>query len=355
MRILKRYWFILPILIIVLAIILIMQFGLGFVVAKTVANRSTTPEIVASPVVVVITQPSATATSRPSKTPTVSPTSAPTFTPNPTRTPTARPTNTSQPDPLASPMATATSTQTSTPIPQPTPLGNGQTLTVPILMYHYLSIPPAEADTIRLDLSVRPEQFESHLAYLRQAGYETISLEQLAFALSGQGDLPPKPIILTFDDGYRDNYDHAFPILRKYGYRATFFLFTEPIDFLSEKYLSWDMVKEMHQAGMEFGSHSYSHPDMSDRGVDFLVFEILASKEAIEERIEESVRFFAYPAGQYDKLTIDVLASANFWGAVTTQWGSTHSYHDRFEMLRLRVRGSDTTADLAEKLSYVGD
>jgi peptidoglycan/xylan/chitin deacetylase (PgdA/CDA1 family) len=217
-------------------------------------------------------------------------------------------------------------------------------------MYHYLSAPPIEADTIRLDLSVSPEQFESHLAFLRQAGYETISFRELIFALTEQIDLPVKPIIISFDDGYRDNYENAFPLLRKYGYSGTFFIFTQPIDANSVEYLSWEMVTEMHKAGMEFGSHSYSHPDMSGKDDEFQVFEVLASKEAIEERIGEPVRFFSYPSGRYDDLTIRVLKSANFWGAVTTHWGAEHAYRERFEMHRVRVRGNDAVGDLANKL-----
>jgi peptidoglycan/xylan/chitin deacetylase (PgdA/CDA1 family) len=84
--------------------------------------------------------------------------------------------------------------------------------------------------------------------------------------------------------------------------------------------------------------------------MDFLVFEILASKEAIEQRIQEPVRFFCYPSGQYDEQVIKVLDSANFWGAVTTQWGGEQSYMDRFEMPRLRMHGNDTMANFAEKL-----
>jgi peptidoglycan/xylan/chitin deacetylase (PgdA/CDA1 family) len=218
-------------------------------------------------------------------------------------------------------------------------------------MYHYLSVPPADANAIRLDLSVTPAQFETHLAYLRQAGYETISLEQLAYALNQQASLPAKPIILTFDDGYRDNYENAFPLLRQYNYSATFFIFTEPIDTYNVSYLTWEMVGEMHQAGMEFGSHSYRHLDLNGREVDFLVYEIVGSKEAIEARIGEPVHFFSYPAGRYDDLTIRVLESAHFWGAVTTQWGSRQSLGNRFELPRIRVRGNDTAEDLAEKLA----
>ena len=137
----------------------------------------------------------------------------------------------------------------------------------------------------------------------------------------------------------KDNYENAFPLLRKYGYTATFFIFTQPIDFGVADYLTWDMVIEMDKAGMEFGSHSYSHPDMRGQDVDFLVFEILASKEAIEERTGELVRFFAYPSGRYDDFLIHVLKTAHFWGAVTTEWGAEQAYNDRFEMLRVRVAG----------------
>jgi len=217
-------------------------------------------------------------------------------------------------------------------------------------MYHYLSAPPPDADAIRRDLSVSPAQFESHLAYLRQAGYETITFQQLILAVSRNADLPAKPVIITFDDGYRDNYDNAFPLLRKYSYTATFFIFTQPIDSNNVDYLSWQMVTDMHKAGMEFGSHSYRHPDLRNRDIDFLVYEILGSKEAIEERVGEPVRFFAYPSGRYDDLTIRVLDSANFWAAVTTQWGAEQLYDERFEMLRIRVRGNDTADDLADKL-----
>jgi peptidoglycan/xylan/chitin deacetylase (PgdA/CDA1 family) len=222
-------------------------------------------------------------------------------------------------------------------------------------MYHYLSAPPSGADAIRTDLSVSPALFESHLAYLRQAGYETISLSQLSYALSQESDLPANPIVITFDDGYRDNYQHAFPLLRKYGYSATVFVFTQVIDTNNVNYLSWEMVKEMHQGGMEFGSHSYRHSDLRGRDVDFLVYEILGSKEAIEERTQEPVRFFSYPSGRYDELAIRVLESANFWGAVTTQWGARQSFEARFEMPRIRVRGNDTADDLAEKLNLFID
>lgn len=350
LRALTRYWFIAPLFL----VIIVLQIGSDWVSGTPEINS---PQKSGGVTFVLVTgtpaplpQVSPTRTLRP----TFTSTPTPTFTPSPTRTPTptetVRPTGT--PGLTSTPTPTLKATSTSTPTPQPTPTEVGVRLTVPILMYHYLSEPPPGADAIRQDLSISPNQFEAHLAYLRQAGYETISFEELIFALSQEADLPPKPIILTFDDGYRDHYENAFPLLRQYGYSATFFIFTQTIDTYNVDYLTWEMVIEMHKAGMEFGSHTYSHPDMSGRDVDFLIYQILGSKEAIEERIGEPVRIFSYPAGRYDAMTIKVLESANFWGAVTTQWGAQHSYRRRFEMPRVRISGNDSAQNLADKLHY---
>ncbi|MFN8458520.1 MAG: polysaccharide deacetylase family protein [Anaerolineae bacterium] len=329
MRAIVRYWFIAPLLLSVVGL----QVGVGLIALGSGGSASL-----------------AAVTSSPTLRPTF--TSTPTAGPTPTPAHTLRPpAETTTPTPLIPATSSPTSTRVMTSTPTTTPTPQNVTQHAPILMYHYLSVPPADADAIRRDLSVSPEQFEAHLAYLRQAGYETISLEQLAYAIKGVVQLPAKPIIITFDDGYRDHYENAFPILKKNGFAATFFIFTQPIDSNNVDYLSWDMVKEMHRAGMEFGSHSYRHFDMRRRDVDFLVYEIVGSSEAIAQRTGGPVRFFSYPAGRYDDLVIKVLESAKFWGAVTTQWGATESFDNRFELPRIRIRGNDTAEDLANKLA----
>lgn len=371
---LLRFWFVVPIL----ALVIVLQMGLGLGIADNVAAVPT-----ASPTL----RPTFTSTPSPSPTPTntlqPSPTATPVIkaTPSPTSEPTetsevvetieitemvetvetieiALPTQaatTEQPTPAPSPTATPLPpTGTPTPTIQPTPLGqpNG-VVSVPILMYHYLSTPPVGADAIRLDLSVSPDLFENHLAYLREAGYETISFQQLALALSRDQSLPPKPVIITFDDGYRDNYQNAFPLLKQYGYSATFFIFTQPIDTANVDFLSWDMVREMHQAGMEIGSHSHTHPDLRNRSEEFLHNQIVTSKALIEQNLGDKVHAFAYPSGLYDEATIRMVKSADFWAAVTTQWGGQHIYDQRFTLSRVRVRGNDSAAMLAGKLRLV--
>jgi peptidoglycan/xylan/chitin deacetylase (PgdA/CDA1 family) len=219
-------------------------------------------------------------------------------------------------------------------------------------MYHYISEPPADADIYRRDLSVTPADFEAQLAWLRSQGYESTTLTDLVYHLALGWPLPQKPVILTFDDGYRDNYTNAFPLLKRYGYVGTFFLVTRPIDYGDPAYLSWDMVKEMHRAGMDFQPHSYRHFDLRGKDVDFLVYEIVGSKEAIEARTGETARFFSYPSGSYDQQTVAVLESAYFWGAVTIGQGATHASDSLFELARIRIRGDHTLQDFVELMTY---
>jgi peptidoglycan/xylan/chitin deacetylase (PgdA/CDA1 family) len=309
---------------------------------------ASTPSSTPTPTFTLPPTPTPTSTATPTATPTFTPT--PSATPTPTPTPTLIPTFT--PLPTRTPTATPTFTLTPTPTPlQPTPDGIYRQAHVPILMYHYISDPPPGADAYRLDLSVSPAKFEEQLRYLRREGYESITLNDLALYLTVGQPLPPKPIILTFDDGYKDAYTHAFPLLQRYGFTGTFFLISGPIDAHNSEYLTWADVEEMAAAGMKFEPHSYDHPDLRNRGYNYVVFQVLAPKGAIEERTGETCRFFAYPSGRYDQLVIDVLRSANFWGAVLTEQGATHTADDLFTLRRVRVHGDGTLDDFIRTLN----
>ena len=347
---------------------------LAVVIATVFQLRLASPEVVgstATPTATVTPTPTATLTptATPTPTATLTPTSTPTQTrsqrillprighsspatptPSPTATLTPTPTATLTPTPTVTPPPTATPTPTLTPTPMPTPDGAEREARVPILMYHHISVPPPDADDVRRDLSVTPQDFEDQLRYLKKAGYHSITLSDLIYYLATGKRLPRKPIILTFDDGYRDNYTHAYPLLKKYGFVGTFFLITAPIDQENEEYLSWDQVKEMSAGGMEFEPHTYTHPDLSGQPVDYIVWQIMASKEAIEERTGKMARFFSYPSGRYDQQVVDILLSAHFWGAVTINQGDWQSSQQPFELKRIRIRGSDTLDDFVMKL-----
>ena len=219
-------------------------------------------------------------------------------------------------------------------------------------MYHYISQPPAEADVYRRDLSVTPEGFAQQMRFLHDAGYGAITLDDLLYALTQGRPLPPKPIILTFDDGYADNYTNAFPILRENGFVGTFFVMTDLVTDQAEGYMTWPQIEEMAAAGQRFGSHGrQDHRTLAGRSVDYLVWSALGSKETIEEHLGYHPRWVAYPSGEYDQETIAVFRSAGYWGGVTTSQGTQQSLDKIFEMPRIRVRGSHTVADLARLLA----
>jgi peptidoglycan/xylan/chitin deacetylase (PgdA/CDA1 family) len=219
-------------------------------------------------------------------------------------------------------------------------------------MYHYISPVPPSASRLRRDLTVPPDRFEAHLQFLRDAGYTTISLEDLYWYLMTGRPLPDKPIILTFDDAYRDNYEIAFPLLKKYGFKATFLAITDFIDWGYERYVTWEQLREMQQAGMEIGAHSRDHPDLRGRDTDFLVWQILGPREAIEAHVGVRPRFFSYPSGAYDENVIAVLRSAHYWGAVTTHQGTLQSSDRPFELRRIRVRGYYGPDELAYWINF---
>lgn len=291
----------------------------------------------------------ATATPLPTSTATVTPSPTPTNTVTPTPTSSHTPTPSQTPAPSNTPVPT--NTPTPTPTSPPIPDGVQRSANVPILMYHYISDPPPGADRYRIDLSTSPSDFEAQLAWLAEQGYQTITLDNLYNYLVAGYALPEKPIILTFDDGYVDAYENALPLLLKYGFVGSFFVLTGPADRGGEgQYLTWDKIITMSQAGMDIQLHSREHYDLRNRSHDFLIFQILGGKQSIEAHTQKPVHWFAYPSGRYDTNVILILKSADFWGALTTQIGHTHTTATLFDFPRIRVRGVDTLESFAEKI-----
>ena len=279
----------------------------------------------------------------PSPTPTATETATPTLTPTPTDTPT--------PTPTFTPTFTPTPTRPLTPMITRDP--TQRVLRVPILMYHYVSVPPPDADKYRLDLSVTPANFDAQMEYLALEGYHPVRLSDLAEFLANDKPLPPKPIVITFDDGYTDNYQNAFPILKKYKFPATFFVIAQYVDDKKTGYMNWDQLEEMAIEKMEIGSHSMTHPDLKGKPQAFQVSEIAGSKLLIESRIGTPIRVFSYPAGRYDSRTLEVLRSSGYLAAVTTDpQGAHQSVDGPLELQRIRIRGSFSLNDFGYWIKY---
>jgi peptidoglycan/xylan/chitin deacetylase (PgdA/CDA1 family) len=252
--------------------------------------------------------------------------------------------------PTVTPTPLPTVAPTATPPLEPTPDGVQRTAQAPILMYHYISTPPPDADAYRIDLSTPPALFAAQLDRLQAEGYTTISLYQLLAHLTQGAPLPEKPVVITFDDGYRDNYESAFPLLRERGMTATFFVVTDFIDEQRPLYLSWDMAREMLAAGMSIESHSRNHFTLEGQDDDYLVWQALGSLETLQYELGVRPRFISYPAGDYDQRTIDIFHSANYWGGVTTTQGTQQSSESPFELERIRLRNTTTPDDLIRYL-----
>jgi peptidoglycan/xylan/chitin deacetylase (PgdA/CDA1 family) len=294
--------------------------------------------------------PTATATATVTLTPTATATSTPT--PTQTATATATPMETPTPLPTATPAPTATST--STPLPMATYPPPPEEVNVPILMYHYISELPPDADAYRQDLTVIPARFEEQLQYLQAQGYQSITLTDIYDALTVGRPLPERPIVLTFDDGYKDAYTGALPLLQQYGFMGEFFVLATPAHYEAPAYLSWDDVRTMADAGMAMQAHGRDHYDLTNRSYEFLVYQILGAREAVEAHTGRPVRFFCYPSGRYDDAAVTVVEAAGYWGAVTTAWGTGLRLDNRFTWPRVRVKGNwsvENFANVLEQLS----
>lgn len=245
-----------------------------------------------------------------------------------------------------------TAPPTATPTPVPIPDGVFRNTKVPILMYHYISDVPPGADRVRRDLSVSPADFRAQLTWLRDNGYTTISLRELGDALTAGIPLPEKPVVLTFDDGYADNYVNAFPLLVEFGMRGTFFVLTDLTEERNRDYMVWEQIVEMHQAGMEIGSHTRDHPVLPGKPAEFIVSEVQGSAAKIAERLGQPPTAFSYPHGRYDSGVVHLVHEAGYRVAVTTEAGTSHTSGNLLTLKRVRIHGGYGPGDLARVLAY---
>lgn len=247
----------------------------------------------------------------------------------------------------------AGSQQLATVIQREAPAWDGtlRRIRVPILMYHYVSSLPSDADPYRRDLTITTDLFRAHLAYLKQQGYETLSLYQLDEALTNGTPLPAKPVILSFDDGYIDHYVNVFPLLKEYGFSGTFFVITALADANRSDYLNWRQVREMADAGMSMESHTKDHVDLRGRDYDLLVYQLLGSLESLDTYTGRTVHMLSYPIGHYDDAALNVVRQLPIWRAVTTERGMFHTTDNRLEVPRVRIHGNTGVGGLASLLN----
>lgn len=216
---------------------------------------------------------------------------------------------------------------------------------IPVLEYHMV------ADTSPEDgwaYNVPPEDFRDQLDYLREEGYTTISMLDYMKAKKGKAELPPRPVILTFDDGYESNYTTLLPILESYGMKATVYMVTNDIGLPG--YLTWDELRDMQERGIEIGSHTANHQPLTGMDRSRQKEEMRLSKLLLEWNGIHTVFSFSYPNGAYDSGMSELLEQNGYLTAVTGDAGlntfQTDPYllqrinipHPRFGRLEFRLR-----------------
>lgn len=207
---------------------------------------------------------------------------------------------------------------------------------VPILMYHNVM----ETDALRAD-TVSPRILDYQLDYLRRNNYQVIPLAVLVNAIREGKYLPPRSVVLTFDDGHTNNYLQAFPIIKKYGYPAIFFV--SPGTVGQEDFMGWAEILEMQSAGLTFGSHGMYQEYLPDASPEVLEQEVVTSKKILEEKLKTPVEFYCYPVGGFHEQIKNKIRDAGYAGAVTTNRGGDRFNRDVFELKRIRVSDRDKT------------
>jgi len=201
---------------------------------------------------------------------------------------------------------------------------------IPVLNYHQIN------DESHNALTLSSHEFDAQMAYLKKAGYTSISPNQLFDYLESNTPLPPNPVLITFDDGYEDNYRVAYPILQKYGLTATIFLITDFIN-TNNRYLTWTQVKEMQDQGLNFASHTLNHAILTKEADDSLQAQLVKSREALEYQLKQKVEFLAYPGGFYNQHVIAMAKKAGYRGAFTINFGRNYKHPNLYSLNRIPI------------------
>ena len=206
-----------------------------------------------------------------------------------------------------------------------------------------------------ISLAIDPEDFDWQMKYLVDHGYHTISPDELYAFLEGKGTLPDRPGLITFDDGYVDNYTNAYPILKKYNLKATIFIVT---GFVSERkgYLTWDQLREMEQHGITAQSHTVTHAPLPELSDERIREELIVSKQQAEAELGHPIEFIAYPTGAHDLHIVGIAKEAGYKGGFTVKYGNVDRSSNVYAMERVPVfRTAATNVDFVDRLRYTSN
>jgi peptidoglycan/xylan/chitin deacetylase (PgdA/CDA1 family) len=234
---------------------------------------------------------------------------------------------------------------------------DSMTSPVPILMYHQVS-PRAHPGFEKYTVAV--EKFAAQMRWLRYAGYCPTTLDDLLDARSGCRPLPPRPVVVTFDDGYRECVEHAVPIMAEHRFTATFYLVAGLMGSTSRwlarergielRLVDWQDARELLRAGFCCGSHTMLHPRLAELSPEACRDELEESRRRLEDRLASEVRHLALPYGSYDEAVRLAVTRAGYRSACSVRVGLSAPTDDRLALHRVPVTGQDSLLDFVCKL-----
>ncbi|MEW6404074.1 MAG: polysaccharide deacetylase family protein [Chloroflexota bacterium] len=271
-------------------------------------------------------------------------------------TPTALPPTEPAPDisaPVASPTPTPipppTLTFTASPVPTEAWIFQGPGMVVvPIILYHRIAVSSTGSQYY-----VPPEKFEAEMKLLHDWQYTTISTGLLIKAITEGADLPPRPIIITFDDGHLNNYTTAFPIMQKYGFTGVLYIVGSYMG--ADNYMDAGQIKEMAAAGWEVGSHSMTHKDLTHVDSDVLRWEVVDSREKLEAELGVPVLTFAYPYGFSSESALDYVHFAGYEAGMSLGPGHNQGKTNLYTLQRRDIKSMYDVKQFGAFLPWQGD
>jgi peptidoglycan/xylan/chitin deacetylase (PgdA/CDA1 family) len=185
-----------------------------------------------------------------------------------------------------------------------------------------------------------PENFEFHITRLLHKGSRFVSMDEYFKRLINEHTENRKEVVLTFDDGWKDNYEYAFPVLQKYNIPALFFLTTHQFEDGSPDKANLEQLLEMKKAGMTFGSHTCNHKDLTKLSAEEASFEISESKKILENLFDIPIDYFAYPGGAMNAELVELVKKTGYKAAVSVLSPAINTKEDRFWLFRNIYSGS---------------
>ncbi|MBO7747979.1 polysaccharide deacetylase family protein [Paenibacillus sp. MWE-103] len=216
---------------------------------------------------------------------------------------------------------------------------------IPVLCYHSIADNGGSNEYV-----VSPERFREEMAWLSGQGYHSIDLKEFGALLSGKEKASGKEVLITFDDGYKNNYAEALPVLEEYGFRATEFLVTNWVG--GSGYVSWDEVKALRSAGWDIMAHTRTHPFLPLHTASVQRDEIAGSKAAIERELGTEVTAIAYPYGLRSEETMRLVKQSGYAYAFTFDDGWTDPGQNPYLLKRLFISGGMGLEDFERKLAH---